>query len=175
MSSKSKLSLISTQNEMRKIIENNICPIYNKFIYAIYGLSLLFNILIIISLLQIEKIDCNCANIPEKKFLKEWFIFNLIFNTIFLLLFIISDKKCYFYIIENSFIYVLVSVIYIITFIQLIRLIAYLNIMRRKCECGYGNLQSFLFWYFIIIFSLLALFFVLVIILFLIGTIKIAF
>ena len=93
MSSKSKLSLISTQNEMRKIIENNICPIYNKFIYAIYGLSLLFNILIIISLLQIEKIDCNCANIPEKKFLKEWFIFNLIFNTIFLLLFIISDKK----------------------------------------------------------------------------------
>jgi len=146
-----KLSISKIDKEMTEIIEKNICPVYNKFIYGIYGLSLLFNILIVISLIQLEKIDCKCANIPEKRFLKEWFIFNLVFNTLFLLSFIISDKICYFYMLKNSFIYVIISIIYIITFIQLIRLIAYLNIMRRNCECGFGNLEAFLFWYFIII------------------------
>ena len=41
---------------------------------------------------------------------------------------------------------------------MLIRLIMYIKILREKCPCGYGNLEKFLFWYLIIIFSIVALF-----------------
>lgn len=161
--------------EVLELIEKKLCPVYNIFIYFIYGISILLNILIIISLFKVEKINCNCSNIPEKQYLKEWFIFNAIFNLLFLISFLLSDKACYYYLLENSFIYVIIFVINIITFIQLIRLLSYLNIMRSKCECGYGNLEAFLFWYFIIIFSLIGLLLVMGIILGLIGIIKFGF
>jgi hypothetical protein len=121
---------------------------------------------------NVEKISCDCANIPERKFLKEWFIINLIFNFLMITFFIVSDKACYVYMFDNTFVYLFTSVFYFITFVMLIRLLVYLNIMRKKCECGYGNLQAFLFWYFIIIFSIVALFFLLGIILVIFGIIK---
>ena len=162
-------------SKLNLLIEKGYCPTYNKFIYASYFLTLLFNILIIISLVNIEKINCECADISEKKFIKEWFIFNLIFNFIILFLFVISDKACYFYIYKYTPIYVITSVVYMITFVMFIRMIVYLNIMRRSCKCGYGKLEAFLFYYFIIIFSFVALFILLAIILFILVLIKIGY
>lgn len=157
---------------VQDLIEKKFCPYYNKVIYIVYGLSILFNILIIVSLVNVEKINCDCANIPDKRFLKEWFIFNLIFNVLIITFFILSNNACYVYIFDNTFVYLLTSVVYLITFIMLVRLLVYLNIMRKKCECGYGNLQAFLFWYFIIIFSIGALFLLLALILAIFGLIK---
>lgn len=161
--------------KIKTVIENKFCPTYNKIIYASYFLTLVFNILIIASLVNIEKLDCQCADIPEKRFLKEWFIFNLIFNFLILLSFVISDKACYYYIYQYTPVYVLTTVVYFITFVMLIRMLAYLNIMRKGCKCGYGKLESFLFYYFIIIFSFIALFILLLLILFVLGLIKIGY
>jgi len=161
--------------KIKAIIEKKYCPTYNKIIYASYFLTILFNTLIIVSLINIEKLDCMCADIPEKKFLKEWFIFNLIFNFLIILFFIMSDKACYFYIHKYTPIYVITTVVYIITFIMLIRMIVYLNIMRKSCKCGYGKLEAFLLYYFIIIFSFIALFILLLIILFILGLVKIGY
>ena len=161
--------------KIKTLIEKNYCPTYNKFIYASYLLTVVFNILIITSLVNIEKLGCQCADIPEKRFLKEWFIFNLIFNIMVLFFFIIGDKACYFYIYKYTPVYVITTVVYLITFVMLIRMLAYLNIMRKGCTCGYGKLESFLFYYFIIIFSFIALFILLLIILFILGLIKIGY
>lgn len=161
--------------KIKSLIEKNYCPTYNKFIYASYFLTLVFNGLIIMSLVNIEKLDCQCANIPDKRFLKEWFIFNLIFNFLILFFFIIGDKACYFYIHQYTPVYIITTVVYFITFVMLIRMISYLNIMRKGCKCGYGKLEAFLFYYFIIIFSFIALFILLLIILFILGLIKIGY
>jgi len=150
VSSKSKL-------DITKIIETKFCPIYNRIIYVTYAFMLLFSSLIVISLTKIEGLNCNCANIPEKKLLKEWFIFNIIFNVIVLVLFLISDKACYFYITKQTIPYVCISLVSIISLIMGIRLLIYLNILRKGCECGYGKLEKFLFWYLLTLFSIIAL------------------
>lgn len=160
------------KNEMTKMIEIKFCPTYNKIIYGVYTFSFLFTILIIISLSKIEQISCDCANIPDKKLIKEWFIFSLIFNFIILIAFILSDKACYFYMTNNAIPYVLISLVQLISFVMLIRLIAYLNILRKGCECGYGKLENFLFWYLVVALSIIALFIIGILIIGIFGIIK---
>jgi len=174
MSSK-KLTKEGIKNDINNIIEEKICPYYNKYIYILFGISVIFNLLIIISLIKIEKINCECANIPEKKFLKEWFIFNIIFKLLLIIFFTLSNKKCYHYIFKNTFLYVITNVIFIITIVMIIRMLVYLNIIRKGCKCGYGNLEKFLFWYLAIIISLLIFLIVICIIIILFGIIKLAF
>jgi hypothetical protein len=174
MSSK-RLTKEGVKNEITDILEGKICPYYNKYIYVLFTVSIILNLLIIISLINIEKINCNCANIPEKKFIKEWFIFNIIFNITFILFFIFSNKKCYHYMFKNTFLYVITNVIFFITMVMIIRMLVYLNILRKGCECGFGNLEKFLFWYLAIIISLLIFLIVIGIIIILFGIIKLAF
>ena len=140
-----------------KEIESSFCPIYNRIIYFSYFVKFFFMLLIIISLFKIEQLTCNCADIPEKKLIKEWFIFSIIFNLIVLLAFLFSNKACYFYMTNYAFPYVSISLVSFISLIMAIRLIIYLNILRKECKCGYGKLEKFLFWYLIIMFSILSL------------------
>lgn len=121
----------------------------------------LINIIIPIIILSfiiywLYKIDnCVCASkIPEKKFLKEWFIIqivvlviigtvdiNMISNKLYLLLFIA------------------VFVIFvIINIIMLIRLFIYIKKLRDlKCNCGILNVQNYIYYYLIIVFSFISL------------------
>lgn len=174
MSSK-RLTKTGVNNEITNIIEEKICPYYNKYIYVLFTISIILNLLIIISLIKIEKINCNCANIPEKKFIKEWFILNIIFKITLILFFIFSNKKCYYYMFKNTLLYVITNVIFFISIVMIIRMLVYLNILRKGCECGYGNLEKFLFWYLAIIISLLIFLIVIGIIMILFGIIKFAF
>jgi len=150
-----------------KEIEIKYCPTYNNIVYITYIFKLFFIFLIILSLNNIEKIDCICANIPEKRFLKEWFIFYLCFNIFLLLSFIISDKICYYYIYKDLIPYIIISLTSFISLIMALRLLYYLSIIRKDCKCGFGKLQKFIFWYLIALFSiiifiilLLAIFFI---------------
>jgi len=54
-------------------------------------------------------------------------------------------------------------------------MLVYLNIIRKGCKCGDGNLEKFLFWYLAIIISLLIFLIVICIIIILFGIIKLAF
>lgn len=136
-----------------KEIEIKFCPTYNNIVYVTYIFKLFFICLIILSMYNIDKSDCVCANLPEKKFLKEWFIFALIFNIIILLLFIFSDKICYYYIYKDTLPYIIISLISFISLIMAIRLLYYLSIIRKDCKCGYKRLEKFLFWYLVAMFS----------------------
>ena len=182
MSSKSKsnsknknltYSKIINDIDIKKMIETEICPYYNKILYGVYIFIIIFQSLIVISLVNIEKNACECANIPEKKFIKEWFIFNIIFNAIILILFIVSDMACFFYITKETIPYIIVSLFSVISFIMSIRLIYYLNILRKNCKCGYGKLEKFLFWYLVIGFSLLFVIILSIILFFIYSYVKV--
>jgi len=76
---------------------------------------------------------------------------------------------------KNTLLYVITNVIFFISIVMIIRMLVYLNILRKGCECGYGNLEKFLFWYLAIIISLLIFLIVIGIIIILFGIIKLAF
>lgn len=143
---------------------DKICNTSQNSFYLSLTLSIILNILIIISLNNLEKSKCKCSDIPEKRFLKEWFIFNIIVQSLLIFFFLIGNESCYTRFINNNYLYPLTLLIGFINFIMLIRLILYIRILREKCHCGYGNLEKFLFWYLIIIFSIIALFIALLLI-----------
>jgi len=143
---------------------DKVCSTSQKSFYLSLTLSIILNILIIISLNNLEKSKCKCSDIPEKSFLKEWFIFNIIVQSLLIFFFLIGNESCYTRFINNYYLYPLTLLIGFINFIMLIRLILYIRILREKCPCGYGNLEKFLFWYLIIIFSIIALFIALLLI-----------
>jgi hypothetical protein len=168
MSSKKQLNFMDLYNEN---IEK-MCPSYNRNFYVSFSLMILVLILIIVSLDNIEKSNCECAKIPEKRLLKEWFIIALIIGVIFLLFFIFSNEPCYLKFINNNYLYIFVIVFALVNYIMLFRLLLYLRIMRKNCECGYGNLEKFLFWYLVIVFSFVALMVLLGLIMIIVTAIK---
>lgn len=161
--------------KFKELYEENIekiCPSYNKTFYLSYTIAIILIILILTSLINIERTNCECANIPEKRFLKEWFIITLIIFVILMLLFISSKETCYLKFIGNSYFYIFFMIIGLINYVMLFRLLLFLRKMRKQCECGYGNLEKFLFWYLVIIFSIIGLMILLGIILMISTIIK---
>jgi len=110
-------------------------------------------ILAIVSLNEIDKSSCDCGKI-NKKFIKEWFIFYLIYRIIIFFMIII-----FFYYFPQSFNMIL-NLLYISTFIDIImiimeiRLLLYLNYLRNSCECAYKNKEKILFWFYLLYLSL---------------------
>ncbi len=143
---------------------DNVCNTSQKSFYLSLTITIILLILIIISLNNLEKSKCKCSDIPEKRFLREWFIFNIIIQSLLIFFFLIGNEPCYTRFVNNNYLYPLTLFIGFINFIMLIRLILYIRILREKCPCGYGNLEKFLFWYLIIIFSIIALFITLLLI-----------
>ncbi len=136
---------------------DKLCPQYNKNFYLSSTLVIIFIILILVSLTNLEKSKCECANIPEKRFLKEWFIIALIIWVLLILFFMIGSEPCYMRFISSNGLYIFVIIFSLLNYIMLFRLLLYLRILRRGCECGYGNMEKFLFWYLVIVFSFIAL------------------
>lgn len=137
---------------------DNMCKTSQRSFYVSLTISIILIVLIIISLHNIEKAKCKCADIKEKKFLKEWFIFNIILQLSLIFFFLLGKEECYVRFINNYYLYFFTMIIGIINLVMLIRLIIYLRILRNNCPCGYGNLEKILFWYLVIIFSIIALF-----------------
>ena len=115
------------------------------------GFGVILTIIILYWLFKIDK--CPCTHIPEGKYLKEWFIFDIIFSVLFFIyLLTIGD-------LNNSFINELlfiVIIIVIINIIMIIRLLIYINKLKEiKCDCGLSKLENFIYYWYIISFSLL--------------------
>lgn len=138
-------------------ITEQICKSGNRSFYVAFVLSIIMISLIITSLINIEKSNCECANIPEKNYIKGWFIFALIFQISLFLFFILGDEPCYYRFVNGSSLYIIILLFGLLNYIMLFRLLFYLRIMRNNCECGYGNVEKFLFWYLVMMFSIIAL------------------
>ena len=134
----------------------DICNASTNSFYFSLTLNIILIIVILISLTNLEKSKCKCSDIPNKRFLKEWFIFLIIIQGLTIFFFMIGKEPCYARFLNNYSIYFIMLIIGFINFIMLFRLFLYVRILRNNCPCGYGNLEKFLFWYLIIAFSIIA-------------------
>jgi hypothetical protein len=117
---------------------------------------LMIIILIIISLNEIDKSGCECGKTNDKYLIKEWFIFYLIFRIIIgliiVLLFRNNDLTTIITILNIA------SIVDLITIIMEIRLLLYLNKMRRMCDCAFKMKERFLFWFYLTYFLISVIF-----------------
>ena len=123
-------------------------------------ITMIFGIIIasviLSSLNKLEHSNCKCAQLPERRFLKEWFIFMLIYYISLLLLFGFSNEACWYNFMNYPYIYGIVFIISWTNIVMLIRLFIYIFKLRNDCSCGYGNKEAFIFWYMIVVFSIMA-------------------
>ena len=115
------------------------------------GFGVILTIIILYWLFKIDK--CPCTHIPEGKYLKEWFIFDIIFSVLFFVyLLTIGDLNNSF---SNELLFIVIIII-IINIIMIIRLLIYINKLKEiKCDCGLSKLENFIYYWYIISFSLL--------------------
>jgi|688.fasta_scaffold898914_2 hypothetical protein len=143
--SSTKLSSLST----------NSCSSSNIGAYVGFTWAIIFTSIIILSLSQIEKSKCDCAKIPNKDYIKEWFIIYIIVYSIIMLYFIISNEQCWNNFYNYPFMYGIILIFGIINFIMLIRTFLYVRILRNSCNCAYGSKEKFIFWYLAIVYSII--------------------
>ena len=115
------------------------------------GFGVILTIIILYWLFKIDK--CPCTHIPEGKYLKEWFIFDIIFSVLFFIyLLTIGDLNNSF---SNELLFIVIIIV-IINIIMIIRLLIYINKLKEiKCDCGLSKLENFIYYWYIISFSLL--------------------
>ena len=157
-------SLTEFELKIQKL--NNTACIINNFIGII---SIVFGIIIaaviLSSLDKLEHSNCKCAELPERRFLKEWYIIMIVYFITLLILFGFSNEACWNNFSKNPFIYGFMIIVALINIVMLIRLFIYIRLLRNNCSCGYGNKEAFIFWYLIIVFSIWAFLIVLIFIL----------
>jgi len=131
----------------------NTCESPNYIYYISFIIGIIIHLFIINTLNIIEKrVDCVCANNPKKAFLKEWFIFLVFFNTLFILFFMISNYDCY-KIFAKDYMNVFIAIpLLIISIIMLIRLFIYIRWLKNECKCSYQSQEQIIYWYLIILF-----------------------
>jgi hypothetical protein len=125
-------------------------------IHLILGPIIAIGILgyLIYYLRKIEK--CVCASkLPEKKYIKEWFIFQIIATIIYII--IIVD---YYNVMSQSTFNIVIGIyitIVFINFINLARLFIYIKKLRElKCDCGMLKFQNFIYYDLMIALSIVA-------------------
>jgi hypothetical protein len=109
---------------------------------------LAINIFILNWLIKVHK--CKCANIDEALYLKEWYIFLIIIN-------IISFIITLFNVNFTSLIILVISIILsIISFIMIIRILIYIHKLKKNnCDCGMTAQQNFIYYWCIVICSII--------------------
>jgi len=130
-------------------------PVINKYSTAT-GFSIIVSIVsIMISLFILDWLNkiakCKCANIPEGLFLREWWVFLIIWQIFFLFLYIAyeTDQNEY-----PIFINILSVIIAFVTIIMIIRLFIYIRRLRdMNCDCGLSPEQNIIYYYLLLLFA----------------------
>ena len=113
------------------------------------GVGIIITLLILYWLFKIDK--CLCTHIPEGKYLKEWFIFDIIFSIIFFGYFLMTNNLNSNY--TNVLLFVAI-IITIINIIMIIRLLIFIHKLKEiKCNCGLSTLENFIYYWYIVGFS----------------------
>jgi hypothetical protein len=138
------------------------CAVGNGVLVVAFIIGITLDILIIVSLTNIEKLsNCDCSKLPYRDYVKEWFTFIIFYKIVMLIGFSFSSFECWELFYNYTPIYVINLIIMLMTLIMIIRLFLYLREIRKNCNCAYGGLETFLYWfyliYFVIILSLITL------------------
>ena len=125
-------------------------------------ISIIITTLILYWLFKID--NCKCTHIEEGKYLKEWFIFTIIFDIIFIIYFIylsVSGKNNLllenmdFHNIKNIIIFFGI-IVALINLVMIIRLLVFIHKLKEiNCNCGLTKLENFIYYWYIVGFSII--------------------
>lgn len=145
-------SKASSMNNISSILKSNKVNKYS----TITGFNIIIKIITIIIatfiLDWLNKIkSCKCTNIPERKFLAEWFSFLVLWLIFEMIMYIVynADPSTY----PTFFIFVS-FIVTIIHLIMIIRLFLYIRKLREmNCDCGLSQEQNIIYYYLIVAFA----------------------
>ena len=137
-------------------ITSNI-PYYFNLIAIIISLSI--NFFILYWLIKVDK--CKCANIKESLYIKEWYIFLVVYQFILFIMILlnITIPKTDIILILLIFFSIILS---ITSIVMIIRLLIYISKLKKNnCNCGMNKEQNIIYYYFIVVFSVILFFIIL--------------
>ena len=99
-------------------------------------------------LVKVDK--CKCANIEEAKYLKEWYMFLIVYQVIFGIYMLATYDS------EQPFAFMIISFfVSIIAFVMIIRLVIYIHKLKEiKCDCGMTIQENIIYYWYIVVFSI---------------------
>jgi len=115
-------------------------------------ISLCINFFILYWLIKVEK--CKCANIDEGLYLKEWYMFLIVYQILFSIYMIVyNDYE------PSGVLYMISTIIGLIAFVMIVRLLIYIHKLKEiKCDCGMSRQENIIYYYYIVVFSLILFF-----------------
>jgi len=121
-------------------------------------ISLCINFFILYWLIKVEK--CKCANIDEGLYLKEWYMFLIVYQILFSIYMIAyNDFE------PSGVLYMISTIISLIAFVMIVRLLIYIHKLKEiKCDCGMSVRENIIYYFYIVGYSI-ALFIILLAIL----------
>lgn len=155
MPSKNNRSLSNKSDNFFDINENTNIQKSSSLKYVrifIMIIVIALNIFILNWLLKVHK--CKCANIKEALYLKEWYMFLITTNIISFIIIIfdisINNLNLIYFIAFISLILTIVS------FVMIIRLLIYISKLKKNnCDCGMTTQENIIYYWYIVIFSIL--------------------
>lgn len=134
----------------------NKCNINNSVLLIALSIGIILNIIIIISLTNIEKLaNCDCSKLPYKNYLKEWFTFMIFYKIVVTIAFSFSSFECWELFANYPPYYIINFIIMLMSLIMIIRLFLYLREIKKNCNCAYNGLEKFLYWFYLIYFAII--------------------
>ena len=145
-------SKASSVNNISSILKPNRVNKYS----AMTGFTIIIQIITIIIatfiLDWLNKIkSCKCTNIPERKFLAEWYSFLVLWLIFGMIMYIVynADPSTY-----PTFFLFLMFIVTIINIVMIIRLFLYIRKLREmNCDCGLSQEQNIIYYYIILVFA----------------------
>jgi hypothetical protein len=119
-------------------------------------INIFIHLFIISSLSHIENLsNCDCSKLPYNKYIRGLLILFIFIDILFFNLFYYSNYKCNEdFVISNSMLFIISFIISFISIFIYVYLYLYLKSLKEHCKCAYGEKEKFIYWYFIIIFSI---------------------
>jgi hypothetical protein len=151
----SKSSNLSTRSN--NVSSNSSkCQMGNIPLFISFIVAIIFYIIIIVSLSNIEKLsNCDCSKLHYKDYVKEWFVFMIFYIVVLAILFSVGNFECWELFINYPPIFGIVVIIGLVTLIMIIKLFLYLREIKNNCNCAYGSKEAFLYWFMLIYFSII--------------------
>ena len=154
----SKMSMINNSSSSSNKNSDNSTS--TRYIIGIIGVVLAIGVSFFILDWLIKVNKCKCANIDEGLYLKEWYMFLIVYQIIIGIYMIAYNDF------ESSGIIVILStIISLIAFVMIVRLLIYIHKLKEiKCDCGMSVRENIIYYFYIVGYSI-ALFIILLAIL----------
>lgn len=158
----SKSSITSSKSYMTPATANDNPYLFYITIFMII-ITIGISFFILNWLVKVNK--CKCANIDEALYLKEWYMFLIVYQIITGIYFIsTSDYE------QTGILFIISTIVSLIAFVMIVRLLIYISKLKEiKCDCGMTTQQNIIYYWYIVIYSI-ALFIIILALLGALGT-----